>query len=202
MKSLPITLLLLLLIGTAQAEESVTWSTINPGQGRAVDIGFAVTIEFRLTLTNGKLIQESSKKTPLTFVLGSETVIPGLSQGMEGMKRGESRHIKIPSSLAYGAEGKGPIPPNADLLFELTLLDFEPPSLAEQFQDEKYLNARHANDLSKPAVFEYLIRDFFTKPWRYPDGDVRVWKASGKVTVIAFLLLFCSWYGRRKGAWL
>lgn len=194
--------LVLIVAGVALAEESVTWSTINPGQGRAATLGYTVTVSFRLTLEDGQLIQETTPKTPLSFELGSETVIPGLSQGIQGMKRGESRNIRIPPSLAYGAQGRGPIPPNAVLLFEVTLLDHIAPSLSEQFLDEEFLAARHANDLSKPAVFEYLIRDFFTKPWRYPDGHIRIWESAGKVTVLAILLLLMSWFGRRKGAWL
>ena len=38
------------------------------------------------------------------------------------MNVGGKRRILIPSGLAYGAEGAGPIPPNQDLEFEIEVV--------------------------------------------------------------------------------
>ena len=72
-------------------------------------------------------------------------------------------------------------------------------NMSEKLRDVEYLNQRHAQDLVTPAMFEYLIRDFFTKPWRYEDGPVKILKATGKV-MLAFLLigLLGYWAYRRK----
>jgi FKBP-type peptidyl-prolyl cis-trans isomerase FkpA len=64
---------------------------------------------------------------PFTFVVGatgtSESVIPGFSQGVQGMKVGGKRTILIPSSLGYGAAGvPGAIPGNTGLVFEVELV--------------------------------------------------------------------------------
>jgi FKBP-type peptidyl-prolyl cis-trans isomerase FkpA len=56
-----------------------------------------------------------------SFTLGSGSVIPGFDQGVTGMKVGGTRVVLIPSSLGYGATGSGPIPPNAGLVFQITL---------------------------------------------------------------------------------
>jgi FKBP-type peptidyl-prolyl cis-trans isomerase FkpA len=37
------------------------------------------------------------------------------------MKVGGKRTLLIPSSMGYGASGNGPVPPNAGLVFEVTL---------------------------------------------------------------------------------
>jgi FKBP-type peptidyl-prolyl cis-trans isomerase FkpA len=75
----------------------------------------------------GTKFDASQPGKPYTFVVGatgtSESVIPGFSQGVQGMKVGGKRTILIPSSLGYGAAGvAGAIPGNTGLVFEVELV--------------------------------------------------------------------------------
>ena len=56
-----------------------------------------------------------------SFTLGSGQVIAGWDQGVVGMKVGGQRRLIIPPDLAYGSQGRSPIPPNATLVFDITL---------------------------------------------------------------------------------
>jgi FKBP-type peptidyl-prolyl cis-trans isomerase FkpA len=56
-----------------------------------------------------------------SFTLGAKEVIDGFDQGVVGMRVGGKRTLLIPSSMGYGASGKGSIPPNAGLVFEVAL---------------------------------------------------------------------------------
>eukprot|EP00439_Symbiodinium_sp_Y106_P086377 s129_g32.t2 len=58
--------------------------------------------------------------------IGSGSQMPGLEAAVYQMSRGETAHLWIPASQAYGAEGgqgsELPVPPGADLEFQVTLL--------------------------------------------------------------------------------
>jgi len=55
------------------------------------------------------------------------TLIPGITEALTLMRPGDRYLVHIPSELAYGEAGAGEdIPPNADLMFQLILLEILP----------------------------------------------------------------------------
>ena len=62
---------------------------------------------------------------PLPVPLGGGSVIPGFERGILGMRVGGQRRVVIPPDLAYGSQGRSPIPPNATLIFEIELLNVQ-----------------------------------------------------------------------------
>jgi FKBP-type peptidyl-prolyl cis-trans isomerase len=97
------------------------------GTGATAVNGDVVTVHYLGTFTNGVKFDSSyDRGQPLTpFRLGTGAVIPGFEQGILGMKVGGKRRLTIPPSLAYGSAGRGSIPPNSTLIFEVELVAIE-----------------------------------------------------------------------------
>ena len=73
-----------------------------------VDNGKVVKLEYKLTKKNGELIESSSVKGPLEFVVGHGQFLPGLETKLVGMDPGESRTFFLKPEEAFGAKDSGP----------------------------------------------------------------------------------------------
>ncbi len=100
------------------------------GKGKPAKPGSTVTLHYsgwlyspKADKQHGQAFDSSVGGKPFTFQLGAGKVIKGLDEGVAGMKAGGKRSLIIPAALGYGAQGAGPIPPNANLVFDVELLD-------------------------------------------------------------------------------
>jgi FKBP-type peptidyl-prolyl cis-trans isomerase len=84
-----------------------------------------VTVHYVGTLADGQEFDSSIKRgEPTSFPLNR--VIQGWQEGVALMGVGDKVELAIPYQLAYGADGKGPIPGGATLLFTVELLSITP----------------------------------------------------------------------------
>jgi len=92
------------------------------GSGETVSVGSTVSIQCsgRLLNLNGVAFYNTKNNnvdgfgpTPLTFKMGSGVALPGLEEGIVGMKKGSIRRIIVPSELGYSSfPGLEPKPTN------------------------------------------------------------------------------------------
>jgi FKBP-type peptidyl-prolyl cis-trans isomerase FkpA len=95
------------------------------GTGAVAQNGKTVSVYYQGWLADGTRFDGRTSGTPYPFPLGTGYVIKGWDQGVVGMRVGGKRQLVIPPSLAYGASGRGSIPPNAVLVFEVEVLKVE-----------------------------------------------------------------------------
>ncbi|QQS49363.1 MAG: FKBP-type peptidyl-prolyl cis-trans isomerase [Acidobacteriota bacterium] len=96
------------------------------GTGASPTPGSSVTVHYTGTLEDGTKFDSSvDRGEPYTFAIGRGVVIRGWDEGVMTMKVGGKRKLIIPAELGYGATGRGAIPPNATLLFDVELLSVE-----------------------------------------------------------------------------
>jgi FKBP-type peptidyl-prolyl cis-trans isomerase FkpA len=95
------------------------------GTGLEARKGQTVSVHYTGWLTGGKKFDSSlDRGEPFSFALGAGRVIKGWDEGVAGMKVGGERKLMIPPQLGYGERGAGGvIPPNAELVFEVQLLE-------------------------------------------------------------------------------
>lgn len=100
------------------------------GDGAEVALNKKVAIVYRVWLTDGTLVDISKKDKdnrtiPTEFEFGQNQIIPGLQQGMLGMKNGGTRLIIVPPSVGYGDQKHEIIPANSVLVFEVSVIKVE-----------------------------------------------------------------------------
>ncbi len=73
------------------------------GGDASIQKGSTVQMDYTLTV-DGKVVDSSVGKKPLTFVEGSGQIIPGLDADLMGLKIGDKKQFVIPPALGYGME--------------------------------------------------------------------------------------------------
>lgn len=114
---------------TITTASGLKYQIIKEGNGQAAQKGNTVKVHYTgwLCTANyqkGSQFDSSINREAFQFPLGAGWVIKGWDEGVAGMKVGETRMLIIPADLGYGTRGaSGVIPPNATLIFEVTLLE-------------------------------------------------------------------------------
>jgi len=68
----------------------------------AVSPGMKVSIEYTLRLEDNTVVDTNVGSGPLTYVHGSQEIVPGLEKALEGMKIGDSKRVTIKPEEGYG----------------------------------------------------------------------------------------------------
>ncbi|MFN8429449.1 MAG: FKBP-type peptidyl-prolyl cis-trans isomerase [Spirosomataceae bacterium] len=95
------------------------------GTGATPTVGNLVNVQYVGKFLNGKIFDKSTPENPFEFPVGEGRVIAGWDKILMTMKKGGKTTVVIPSVLAYGEQGVGPIQPNTPLVFEITLNDIK-----------------------------------------------------------------------------
>jgi FKBP-type peptidyl-prolyl cis-trans isomerase len=116
--------------------------TIKEGNGEKPNQGTKVKLFYEGYFSDGKLFgtnvktvdenfgtydaqkQQRGMYNPMPMSYSADAqMIPGFKEGVFGMTKGEKVFLYLPSYLAYGENGRGPIKPNTDLVFIVEMLE-------------------------------------------------------------------------------
>ena len=107
-------------------DSGLMYEVIQEGSGtEKPSTGDNVSAHYTGMFMDGRKFDSSvDRGQPIQFPVGTGRVIKGWDEALLDMKKGEKRILIIPPDLAYGPKGRGPIPPNSTLVFEVELVDF------------------------------------------------------------------------------
>jgi uncharacterized damage-inducible protein DinB len=111
-------------VGAVVETAPLRYIDVLAGTGAPAKPGQEYTVHYTGWLRDGVKFDSSvDTGKPLKFVQGRRQVIAGWETGFEGMKVGGKRRLFVPYALAYGEKGRDKIPPKAELIFDVELLE-------------------------------------------------------------------------------
>jgi FKBP-type peptidyl-prolyl cis-trans isomerase FklB len=107
--------------GVTVTTSGLQYEVLAKGTGPMPKPTDTVKVHYHGTLVDGKVFDSSVERgEPIEFAVTG--VIPGWVEALQLMSVGDKWKLTIPPDIAYGPRGKGDIPPNSVLIFEVELL--------------------------------------------------------------------------------
>ncbi|MBS9404647.1 FKBP-type peptidyl-prolyl cis-trans isomerase [Halomonas sp. TRM85114] len=102
-------------------ESGLQYRELEAGDGASPQADSSVEVHYEGTLIDGTVFDSSfDRGEPVSFRV--DQVIEGWQEALQMMNVGDTWEIVIPSELAYGDQGQGPIGPHETLVFKVELL--------------------------------------------------------------------------------
>lgn len=113
-------------INIVQTTSGLRYAVIEPGDGTMLIPNMRVRIHYTGYFEDMSIFDSSfQREEPIDFTLGKGMVIRGWEEGISKLRVGDKARLWIPYHLAYGEQGRGPIPPASNLIFDVQVIDAE-----------------------------------------------------------------------------
>jgi len=108
--------------GVIVTASGLQYRVMKSGQGATPGPTDVVKAHYHGTFIDGKVFDSSVERgEPLELPVNG--VISGWTEALQMMQEGDQWQLFVPSDLAYGARGVGPIPGDTALIFEVELIE-------------------------------------------------------------------------------
>ncbi len=163
-------------ISFKETSTGLRYAIVKNGKGTKLEPGMKVKVHYTGFFEDMSMFDSSlEREQPIEITLGRGMVIKGWEEGLSYLRVGDKARIWIPYQLAYGEQGRGPIPPESNLIFDVEVLDATPIKSAQPF------SATQKDTLSTDSGLKYIIVEGGRGV--YPaDGDIVIVHYSGYLT--------------------
>lgn len=105
------------------SETGLGYQIYEKGAGPEVTMGSLITLEYTLSLLDGRICYSSEKDGPKTFRVGQGGVEAGLEEGVRMLRKGDKARLILPPYLGQGLIGdQNRIPLRAVLIYEIEVV--------------------------------------------------------------------------------
>ena len=102
-----------------KSDKGFYYEVLKEGSGRKGEIGLIAVFDYKGYFTNGQIIDQTyGNCDPIRHVI-SESIFPGLLEGLCMMRAGSKYRFYFPSETAFGAQGTDNIPPFTTIIYEV-----------------------------------------------------------------------------------
>lgn len=134
--------------------QKVEVTTITPGKGESAKTGDEVLINWKGCYVNGfEFVNTYTTKEPRKLNVKDKHFPAGFADALDKIKPGEKRHVVIPYTLGFGANGAAGIPPYATLVLDIEAVAVTPRAMAIErdrkmikIEDETVGSGKEAKD--------------------------------------------------------
>jgi FKBP-type peptidyl-prolyl cis-trans isomerase len=113
--------------GVIRRPSGIQYKIIRNGFGRHPGPQDNVEVYYTGSLITGEVFDGTSVGLPASFNVTTSGLVQGWVEVLQLMREGDHWQVWIPSGLGYGTRGRGTIPPNQTLMFDMRLLSAKPP---------------------------------------------------------------------------
>lgn len=144
-----------------QTESGLLYLHEKEGEGPLAKAGDLIELHYVGYLPDEKKFESSyDRGQPFQFIYKEQPILPGWEEAIGLMRAGGKMKMIMPHWLGFGKQGKGAIPAEATLTFDLELVSIKDPKaeekrLAEEFKNE--MKDRFPDALQTESGLMYII---------------------------------------------
>ncbi len=128
------------------------YAIVDKGKGKKLEEGMRVKVHYTGFFEDMTMFDSSlEREEPIEIILGRGMVIKGWEEGLAQLRVGDKARLYIPYDMAYGEQGRGPIPPKADLIFDVEVLQAETVPSAVPY------NTNEKDTLTTESGLQYIV---------------------------------------------
>lgn len=129
-----------------QSTSGLVYVIEKEGEGLAIEKGAPVSLHYSGTFRRDgdKFDSSYDRGQPMDFQYQVNRMIPGFEEGIAMLKKGGKAKLIIPYYQAYGPNGRpGAIPPYADLVFDIEIVDVQAPAAQDDHHGHDHSDPNH-----------------------------------------------------------